>query len=67
MDHASGSLIAVHLDTKATRVVVKLPAQARGAQFAINCDETLLVGIGPDPEGKTIPRTPPPDSADPPA
>lgn len=52
---------AVHLDTKAVRDVVKLPPQARGAQFAINCDETLLVAIGPDPEGKTIPRTPPAD------
>jgi hypothetical protein len=53
------SLKAVHLDTKATRTVVKLPPQVRGGQFAVNCDETLLVAIGPDPEGKTIPRTPP--------
>lgn len=60
VDRASNALMAVHLDTKATRVVVKLPSQARGAQFAINCDESLLVGIGPDPDGKTIPRTPPP-------
>ena len=61
LDRATSSLMAVHLDTKARRLVVKLPAQARGAQFAINCDESLLVGIGPDPEGKTIPRTPPPN------
>jgi oligogalacturonide lyase len=60
VDRATNSLMAVHLDTKATRLVVKLPSQARGAQFAINCDESLLVGIGPDPDGKTIPRTPPP-------
>jgi oligogalacturonide lyase len=36
-----------------------MPPSARGGQFAINCDETLLAGIGPDPEGRTIPRTPP--------
>ena len=54
-------LVALHLDTKAARDVVTLPPQARGGQFAINCDETLLVGIGPDPDGKTIPRTPPPN------
>ncbi len=53
------TLKAVHLDTKAVREVVKLPPQARGAQFAINCDESLLVAIGPDPDGKTVPRTPP--------
>ena len=51
---------AVHVDTKAVRDVVKLPPQVRGGQFAVNCDESLLVAIGPDPDGKTIPRTPPP-------
>ncbi len=60
LDRATSSLMAIHLDTKARRLVVKLPAQARGAQFAINCDESLLVGIGPDPDGKVVPRTPPP-------
>jgi len=50
---------AVHVDTKAVRDVVKLPPQARGAQFAINCDESLLVAIGPDPDGKTVPRKAP--------
>ena len=60
IDRTTSSLMAVHLETKARRLVVKLPSQARGAQFAINCDESLLVGIGPDPDGKTIPRTPPP-------
>lgn len=53
------ALKAVHLDTKAVRLVVKLPPQVRGGQFALNCDESLLVAIGPDPEGKTIPRQPP--------
>jgi oligogalacturonide lyase len=54
------ALKAVHLDTKTVRLVVKLPPQVRGGQFAINCDESLLVAIGPDPDGQTIPRTPPP-------
>jgi oligogalacturonide lyase len=61
VDRDTRALMAVHLDTKATREVAKLPTQASGGQFALNCDETLLVGIGPDPDGKTIPRTPPPD------
>lgn len=61
VDRDKRALMAVHLDTKAVREVVKLPAQATGGQFALNCDESLLVGIGPDPDGKTIPRTPPPD------
>lgn len=55
-------IVALHLDTKAAREVATLPPQAaRGGQFALNCDETLLVGIAPDPDGKTIPRTPPPN------
>ncbi|MEI6465958.1 MAG: oligogalacturonate lyase family protein [Verrucomicrobiota bacterium] len=53
------ALKAVHLDSKAVRLVVKLPPQVRGGQFALNCDESLLVAIGPDPDGKTIPRQPP--------
>jgi oligogalacturonide lyase len=55
------AVVAIHLDTKAEREVVKLPPQARGRQIAINCDETLLVAIGPDPEGEIKPRTAPPD------
>jgi oligogalacturonide lyase len=55
------AIFAIHLDTKAERQVVKLPPGGRGRQFAVNCDETLLVGIGPDPDGKTVPRTPPPN------
>jgi oligogalacturonide lyase len=60
VDRQRGALMAVHLDTKAIREVVKLPPQARSGAYAVNCDETLLVGIAPDPEGQTIPRTPPP-------
>ena len=36
-----------------------MPSLARGTQFAVNCDESQLILIGPDPEGKTVPRTPP--------
>lgn len=59
------AIVAINVDTRAVREVVKLPAPARvrGGQFALNCDETLLVGIAPDPDGKTTPRTPPPGGA----
>jgi len=53
-----GELKAVHLDTKEIRTVVKMPPEARGSAI-INCDESLIVGIGADPEGKVSPRTPP--------
>jgi len=56
------ALMAVHLDTKAIRQVAKLPPQAlgRNGQFALNCDESLVVGICADPDGKVVPRTSPP-------
>jgi len=59
------ALMAVNLDSKAVRTVTELPRQARGrgGQFALNCDESLLVGICADPDGKTVPRTPPPGGA----
>jgi oligogalacturonide lyase len=60
VDRDHHALMAVQLDSKATREVVRIPAEASSGQFALNCDETLLVGIGPDPDGKTIPRTAPP-------
>jgi oligogalacturonide lyase len=53
-----GILKAVNVDTKAIRDVVKIPAEAQGSAI-INCDESLIVGIGPDPDGKTVPRLPP--------
>ncbi len=59
IDRATNSLMAVHLDTKATRTVVKLPPQAQRGAYVINCDESLLVGIAPDPDGKTVPHLPP--------
>jgi oligogalacturonide lyase len=55
------AVFAINLDTKAEREVLKLPTQAlgRGGAFALNSDESLLVGIAPDPDGKTTPRLPP--------
>lgn len=58
-DRTENTLRAVHVDTRQVREVVRLPSLARGTQFAVNCDETQLILIGPDPEGKTVPRTPP--------
>ncbi len=56
------TIVAIHLDTNAERLVIALPpqAQGRGGAFALNCDESLLVGITRDPDGKTLPRTAPP-------
>ena len=59
VDREAGAMKAVNLDTKAVREVIKLPPQARSGAYALNCDETLLVGIAPDPDGKTTPRLPP--------
>lgn len=56
-----GAIFATDLDTHAEREVAKIPVQAgRGGAFAVNADETMLVGIAADPDGKTVARTPPP-------
>ena len=65
-----GSIHATHLDTKATREIVKLPAGLTGASgLALNADETLIASTGSDPkarelakdkgEAKEQPKTPP--------
>ena len=51
-----GSVHAADLDTKGSREIAKIPFGARGGNIAINADETLLVGIATDPEGKPAPR-----------
>lgn len=57
-----GAIFATDLDTHATHEVAKIPVQAgRGGAIAVNADETMLVGIAADPDGKTVPRTPPPN------
>ena len=59
------AIVALHLDTHTERTVLALPevARGRGAAYALNCDESLLVGIARDPDGQTLPRTPPPGGA----
>ena len=57
-----GTIFTTDLDTKATLEVAKMPTQAgRGGAVAVNADETMLVGVAVDPDGKTVPRTPPPN------
>ncbi len=57
-----GAIFATDLDTHETREVAKVPEQAgAGGAVAVNADETMLVGIAADPDGETIPRTPPPN------
>jgi len=58
-----GAIHAADLDTHVIHEVVKLPSQFRfGGNITINADETMIVGLATDPEGKTIPREVP-DSA----
>src|SRR5437764_12993404 len=57
-----GAIWATDLGSHATREVAKIPTQAgRGGQIAVNADETMLVGVAADPDGKTGPPTPPPN------
>ncbi len=57
-----GAIHATDLDTKATREVAKNPFGSGrfGGNITVNADETLLVGIATDPQGKAAPRTLPP-------
>src|ERR1044071_7411391 len=45
-----GTLYATHLDTRATREIVKLPF--RGGLSSLNADETLLLGARTEGEGQ---------------
>ena len=67
VDRKSNAMMAINLDTKAIRTVVTLPPQARSGAYALNTDESLLVGIAPDPDGKTTPRLPPSGKLAPPS
>src|SRR4051794_29219577 len=55
----NGSVFATDLDTHATREVAKIPGGFARGNITVNADETLIVGIGIDPDGKAVPRTPP--------
>lgn len=49
------SLFATHVDTKATREIVKLPAGLGGASgLAVNADDTLIASTGNDPKAKEL-------------
>jgi oligogalacturonide lyase len=54
-----GVLYAANLETHAERRIAELPAEYGGGNVAINADETMVVGVGRDPEGSDNPRTPP--------
>jgi oligogalacturonide lyase len=50
-----GGIYATHLDTGATREVVKLPPGYSGASgLALNADETLLASTGRDPKAQEL-------------
>jgi oligogalacturonide lyase len=51
-----GDVYATNLDTLEERHIVKLPEAFGGGNVAVNADETMLVGIGRDPDGKAAPR-----------
>ncbi len=51
-----GDVFATNLDTLEERHVAKLPEKFGGGNIAVNADETMLVAIGRDPEGKPEPR-----------
>jgi oligogalacturonide lyase len=55
-----GVIYATDLDTHVTREVAKIPGGAARGNITVNADETLIVGVGIDPDGKTVPRPPPP-------
>jgi oligogalacturonide lyase len=55
-----GAIYATDLNRHTTREVAKIPGGFPRGNITVNADETLIVGIGVDPDGKTVPRTPPP-------
>jgi oligogalacturonide lyase len=52
----TGEVFAANLDTHQQRQIAKLPEAFGGGNVAVNADETMLVGIGRDPDGKPEPR-----------
>ena len=56
-----GAVYATNLDSHATRQVAKFPDEyGRLGNVTVNADESLIVGLVVDPEGKAVPRTLPP-------
>lgn len=54
-----GEVWAANLETHEERRIVKLPNDYGGGNVAVNADETMIVGVGRDPDGKAEPRTAP--------
>jgi len=55
------AVFATNLGTHATRDVARVPSAVEpGGNVTVNADETLLVGLGVDPQGKAEPRALPP-------
>lgn len=55
-----GDVLATNADTRETRRVATLPGERRSrGNVMVNADETLIVGIGADPDGKIVSRTAP--------
>jgi oligogalacturonide lyase len=54
-----GEVWAANLETHDERRVGKLPDDYGGGNVAMNANETMIVGVGRDPDGKAEPRTPP--------
>ncbi len=54
-----GEVFAANLDTHVERHVASLPKDYQTGNIAINADETMLVVIATDPNGKKVPRKPP--------
>jgi oligogalacturonide lyase len=52
-----GDVYAANLVTHEERLIAKLPEAFGGGNVAVNADETMLVGIGRDPDGKVEPRS----------
>ncbi len=59
------AIFATDLDTHATREVAKIAGGGARGNITINADETLIVGLGVDPDGKTVPRERPPGRGEP--
>jgi oligogalacturonide lyase len=59
-----GTIYATDLDTHATREIARIPGGFGRGNITVNADETLIVGIGVDPDGKPAPRTLPSERAE---
>ena len=55
-EKAPRSVWATNLDTHQAREIAKLPADVDSTNVTVNADESLIVGIGVDKNGKAEPR-----------